>query len=353
MGFYRSAPRSRFERLSDCLNMPDADEIDPDRFMPSSRSVAFRRPVFEQVGGYPEWLPVGEDMWLNHQMVAAGARRRFAPDAIVRWRLQPDLRSFARQYYGYAGGRHGRDVPAATPYASRPTARPWPHCSLPAAVRPCSSYRVWSGWPGCAPPIAGPGTDSAQGAGRGRAGHPRADRGDGRGQDGGLAVRPPPPSRPGVTMAAPSPDRRRVRGRRPFSDRGPDDRVGWRHRVDQLPSAVDPTRCRRTTGGSSALSSRGPQVPLCTWTPAEESQRHPRPLGVQHGTGVKAAKRLEEGGLTVDPGGGSWATHRRAAWSWAFPTTTTRRGAAVAAPGRRGPVSGGRQRQVGRPGLPI
>jgi glycosyltransferase involved in cell wall biosynthesis len=104
MGFYRSAPRSRFERLVDCLNMPDADEVDPERFMPSSRSVAFRRQIFEQVGGYPEWLPVGEDMWLNHQMVAAGARRRFAPDAIVRWRLQPDLRSFARQYFGYARG---------------------------------------------------------------------------------------------------------------------------------------------------------------------------------------------------------------------------------------------------------
>ena len=104
MGFYRSAPRSRFERLVDCLNLPDADEVDPEKFMPSSRSVAFRRYVWEQVGGYPEWLPVGEDQWFDHRIVEAGYRRRFVPDAVVRWRLRPDMRSFLRQYYRYAWG---------------------------------------------------------------------------------------------------------------------------------------------------------------------------------------------------------------------------------------------------------
>ena len=104
MGFYRSAPRSRFERLVDCLNLPDADEVDPEKFMPSSCSVAFRRYVWEQVGGYPEWLPVGEDQWFDHRIVEAGYRRRFVPDAVVRWRLRPDMRSFLRQYYRYAWG---------------------------------------------------------------------------------------------------------------------------------------------------------------------------------------------------------------------------------------------------------
>ncbi|MBV9935778.1 MAG: glycosyl transferase, partial [Actinobacteria bacterium] len=104
MGFYRAAPRSRFERLVDCLNLPDAHEVDPDKFMPSSRSIAFRRYVWEQVGGYPEWLPVGEDQWFDHRIVEAMYRRRFVPDAIVRWRLRPDLRSFVKQYYRYAWG---------------------------------------------------------------------------------------------------------------------------------------------------------------------------------------------------------------------------------------------------------
>ena len=35
--------------------------------MPSARSVAFRRDALEAVGGYPEWLAIGEDMWVNHR----------------------------------------------------------------------------------------------------------------------------------------------------------------------------------------------------------------------------------------------------------------------------------------------
>lgn len=104
MGFYRSDPQSRFERIFSCLNLPDAVEINPDKFMPSSRSVAFKKYVWERTGGYPEWLPIGEDMYFNVQGVKGGFRRKFAPDAIVSWRLRPDLPSTLRQYYRYAEG---------------------------------------------------------------------------------------------------------------------------------------------------------------------------------------------------------------------------------------------------------
>ena len=49
--------------------------------MPSARSVAFRREAIDAVGGYPEWLAIGEDMWVNHRWRergfddADGARR--------------------------------------------------------------------------------------------------------------------------------------------------------------------------------------------------------------------------------------------------------------------------------------
>lgn len=104
MGFYTPDPRSRFERIVACLNLPDASEVDPARFMPSSRSVAFRKTVWEEAGGYPEWLAIGEDMYFNFRVLETGARRVFAPDALVRWRLRPDLRSTLRQYFRYGEG---------------------------------------------------------------------------------------------------------------------------------------------------------------------------------------------------------------------------------------------------------
>ncbi|CAN5873123.1 glycosyltransferase [soil metagenome] len=104
MGFYRPDPRTRFERIISCLNLPDASEVDPQTFMPSSRSVAFTKAAWEKAGGYPEWLDIGEDMFFNFQLVKQGARRVFAPGALVNWNLRPDLESTIRQYYKYARG---------------------------------------------------------------------------------------------------------------------------------------------------------------------------------------------------------------------------------------------------------
>jgi glycosyltransferase involved in cell wall biosynthesis len=104
MGFYRPRMDSAFQRITSCLNIPDADEVSGERFMPSSRSIAFRREVWEKAGGYPEWLDVGEDMYFNFRVLEAGFVREFVPGAVVTWALRSDLRGFLRQYYRYARG---------------------------------------------------------------------------------------------------------------------------------------------------------------------------------------------------------------------------------------------------------
>ncbi len=83
---------------------PQREEIDPETFLPSSRSVAFRRDWWSRVGGYPEWLRHCEDLVFDLELREAGASFAFAPDSIVVWDARPDLRSFARQYFNYARG---------------------------------------------------------------------------------------------------------------------------------------------------------------------------------------------------------------------------------------------------------
>jgi len=104
MGYYEPIATTTFERITTCLTLPDADEIDQNRFMPSSRSIAFQKAVWERVGGYPDWLDVGEDMSFNFAVLGTGARRVFVPDAIVGWHTRPTLRDFLRQYFRYARG---------------------------------------------------------------------------------------------------------------------------------------------------------------------------------------------------------------------------------------------------------
>lgn len=82
----------------------DASEVDPATFMPSARSVAFRRDALEAIGGYPEWLPIGEDMWVNHRWRERRLDMRFAPDAVAAWHPRSTLDATWRQYFRYARG---------------------------------------------------------------------------------------------------------------------------------------------------------------------------------------------------------------------------------------------------------
>src|SRR5436853_199224 len=77
---------------------------DEPTFMPSARSVAFRREAIDAVGGYPEWLPIGEDMWVNHRWRERGFAMRMAPDAVASWHPRGSLGAIWTQYVRYARG---------------------------------------------------------------------------------------------------------------------------------------------------------------------------------------------------------------------------------------------------------
>jgi glycosyltransferase involved in cell wall biosynthesis len=102
MGFYRPLAESFFEACAAAVSIPEPGEIREATFMPSARSVAFRREAFESAGGYPEWLDLGEDMYLNHRWRERGVRMELVADAVVFRRPRPDLGSYWRQFTGYA-----------------------------------------------------------------------------------------------------------------------------------------------------------------------------------------------------------------------------------------------------------
>jgi glycosyltransferase involved in cell wall biosynthesis len=105
MGFYLPLADGFFQECMAAVNLPtSADEVDPSRFMPSARSVSFRREAIESVGGYPEWLDIGEDMWVNVRWRERGVDMRFAPGAVARWPLRPTFRATWLQYFRYALG---------------------------------------------------------------------------------------------------------------------------------------------------------------------------------------------------------------------------------------------------------
>jgi len=109
-GFFYAAPESCFERVLGAITLPRLTELAPARFMPSSRSVAYRRQAWQSVGGYPEWLDYGEDLVFDFTLKDAGMRFALAPEAAVWFRPRPDLSSFYRQYYRYSRGDGKADL---------------------------------------------------------------------------------------------------------------------------------------------------------------------------------------------------------------------------------------------------
>ena len=84
--------------------LPALEDIRPQTFLPSSRSVAFRKEAWEKVGGYPEWLDYSEDVVFDMKMIDCFGQFTFIPKAIVQFQPRSTMQQFARQYYNYASG---------------------------------------------------------------------------------------------------------------------------------------------------------------------------------------------------------------------------------------------------------
>jgi glycosyltransferase involved in cell wall biosynthesis len=110
-GFFEPDPRSLFEMAMGATVLPALDDLDPARFLPSSRSIAFRKEIWRRVGGYPEWLDYCEDLILDINVRRLKeVRQVFAPGATAGFRPRSSLAAFFRQYFRYARGDGKADL---------------------------------------------------------------------------------------------------------------------------------------------------------------------------------------------------------------------------------------------------
>jgi glycosyltransferase involved in cell wall biosynthesis len=109
-GFFIPDPQSVFETALGATVLPVLEDIRPDSFLPSSRSVAFTRSAWEAAGGYPEWLDYCEDLIFDFRLRDLFQPFAFVAGAVVHFRPRSNLRSFFGQYYRYARGDGKADL---------------------------------------------------------------------------------------------------------------------------------------------------------------------------------------------------------------------------------------------------
>lgn len=109
-GFFVPDPQTLFERAMGATVLPAVEEIDPDSFLPSSRSVAFFKQAWAEAGGYPEWLDYCEDLIFDLRLREVAGPCAWVPGAVAHFRPRGSLRSYFRQYYRYARGDGKADL---------------------------------------------------------------------------------------------------------------------------------------------------------------------------------------------------------------------------------------------------
>lgn len=103
-GFFKADTYTMFETAMGVTVLPVEDEIHPETFLPSSRSVAVRKSAIEKIQGYPEWLDYCEDLVFDLRLKAAKAAFVFVPEAFVYFRPRSSMSAYFLQYYRYARG---------------------------------------------------------------------------------------------------------------------------------------------------------------------------------------------------------------------------------------------------------
>ena len=103
-GFYLPKTSSIFEKCLAAYTCTMSDKVSVEEFLPSTRSVAFRKRAWKKVGGFPEWLETCEDMIFDKKLKRAGFRFKFVQDAIVFWPQRKNILEATIQFFKYAKG---------------------------------------------------------------------------------------------------------------------------------------------------------------------------------------------------------------------------------------------------------
>ena len=103
-GWYEGIIRNDFQVVFNKYFMPSLKKINKDKFLPSSRNVAFTKSVWKKAGKYPEKTYTAEDTLFDLNLKKIGAKFYFAQNAVVNWELPKSPDEARKKLYSYYYG---------------------------------------------------------------------------------------------------------------------------------------------------------------------------------------------------------------------------------------------------------
>jgi len=103
-GFYLPRGSSLRSTCAGLVLMSVREEVDPDYVTPPGASQAFRKKVWDRVGGFPEGMAAAEDTLFGERAKAAGFKPYFEGDAVILWRPPEGLWAMVRKAFSWGLG---------------------------------------------------------------------------------------------------------------------------------------------------------------------------------------------------------------------------------------------------------
>lgn len=103
-GYYKGKPSNSFERCIIPYFLVMEDRVNENNFLPATRSMAFRKSIWERVGGFPEKFSNNEDYIFAKKLKKIKAKIVFKQDAIVYWLPKKNFAEAATAFYRFALG---------------------------------------------------------------------------------------------------------------------------------------------------------------------------------------------------------------------------------------------------------
>ncbi len=103
-GYYRAKAKTFFEKCVTPYALVMPDKVNPQTFLPASRSLAIRKEAFWRVGGFPEQFSDNEDFVFANRLKKEGVKIVFQKRAIVNWFPRSNLKGFWTMIYRFARG---------------------------------------------------------------------------------------------------------------------------------------------------------------------------------------------------------------------------------------------------------
>lgn len=98
-GFYKPIIHNTLDKLVYHYTSITPEKLNRNKFLPSSRSVSFKKSAWKEVGGYPEFLDSSEDMYFNLSLKKKNKKFVTAENAVVYWHPRSPNQTIFKQFY--------------------------------------------------------------------------------------------------------------------------------------------------------------------------------------------------------------------------------------------------------------